>query len=134
MSRGAPDYWSTSYLSKIAFAAGQTQWREYGEAFTSSDGNSTLISYTVPADTILVVITGFASCSFPSKNRLRLRIDTVDFMDIYFDTYAVLPVSDAGILQLNETQLFEAIAYNQTDRVGQKYATAFFGYEETQTQ
>lgn len=133
MARGAPDYWSTSYLSKVTFAEGQTQWYEYAEDDCAWNTIVDLIDYTVPADTILVVNTGYVMSEQPMASRCIITLEAVDVQHFYFSINYNFPYSDSGIYRLTEGESIKLSVVNHDDET-LIFTGALVGYEEIITQ
>jgi len=133
MTRGAPDYWSTSYLSKITFASGQTQWYEFGEEDCAFGILVDLIDYTVPENTILNIATGYVTSQEPMLNRCEITIDDVDIQKFYFSMYYNFPYADSGIYRLTEGQTIKLSVVNFDDTI-LIHTGLLIGYEEVVTQ
>lgn len=134
MGHGLPDYFTASLPGKSIYGTGQSQWFEYGESVIAAGNNAALIDYTVPEDTLLVIVTGFVSCSFPCRVRARINIVAVTQNDFYFSEFQNLPFSDMGLYELTEGQQIIMTLFNYTDRAGQLYTANLIGYEITETQ
>ncbi len=134
MPHGLPDYFNASLPGKSIYGTGQTQWGEYGSAVIDEEGSSDLIDYTVPENTLLIITTGFLSCSFPTRVRVQIIVDAAEVHNLYFSEYAILPFSEQGIYELTEGQNVVVRVYNYADREGQLYTINLLGYEITETQ
>lgn len=134
MAHGLPDYFTASLPGKSIYGTGQSQWFEYGESPIPAGENAALIDYTVPDNTLLVIATGFVSCSFPCRVRAKIDIIAVTQNDFYFSEFQSLPFSDMGIYELTEGQQIIMTLFNYSDEVGHLYTANLIGYEITETQ
>jgi len=132
--RGRPDYWYGMIGGRSTFAPGQSQFDALGEVAINSFSTDTLIDYTVPVDTILVITTGFISSEKAGRTRCKILIDSVPVTDISFDLYAVLPMNAQGLFELTEGEQIEVDMYNYHHAVSQYFWAGLFGYEEIKTQ
>ena len=133
MVRGAPDYWRTSYLSKVTFAEGQTQWYEYAEDDCAWDDQVVLIDYTVPENRILVINTGYVMSERPMISRCGVIINVTAIQTFYFSINYNFPYSDSGIYRLNEGDRIRLWVINHDDETI-IFSASLIGYEEIITQ
>jgi len=132
MPHGTPDYWPTTNLSIFseAYTDKITAWREYEEIRLDIGVEDTIIDYTVPAGTILIIGAGFFTCDRPGLNTLKLLKDAGRLGLIYFDCYDILPPVPWGLYRLIAGEQLTVDITNHTRLDGVYFSATLTGFTE----
>lgn len=133
MARGAPDYWSATIASKSIFSPDQTLWYNFATSEVDWNEENVLIDYSVPADTILTISTGYIMSEQPMTSRCLIKIDTVTVHYVYFSINYNFPFNPNGIFELTEGQRLQLNAINHDDET-LLFTASLIGFEQEATQ
>lgn len=132
MAHGTPDYWPTTNLSIFSEAYTDliSAWRQYNELTLDVGEDDTIIDYTVPAKTILVIGAGFFGCDRPGINRIITKQDAETICDFHYDVYDVWPPVPWGLYRLTAGEQLTLQVYNYTLLDGVQFTATIVGFTE----
>ncbi|GAG09181.1 unnamed protein product [marine sediment metagenome] len=134
MSSGRSDYWYGMIFGKAIFSPFQEPWFEWKKDRIDENDSETYNLYTVPEDYKLHVGDGSISCERPGINRFiifnSVAAEDNIMLDITFDTYERLPISNEGSYIFEAGEKVIARVYNYDPDVYGDFHISLSGFLE----